>query len=183
MSEIINEIIKKPRKPRMSTIVSKAVLLKQLSSSNIIIQTKEVEETKFRPEEETKFRLEEETKFRLEEETKFRPEEEWSLDLSCPPSIEKNNVELINQFPILCNKIKEETVSVVDVVEPIKKLRGNSGRKIPAHEIDTEITFVGRCDICDVDFKSEVLFSRHDSTFRHKHNTFKREHVSGLPQP
>ena len=175
MSEIINEIIKKPRKPRMSTIVSKAVLLKQLSSSNIIIQTKEVEETKFR--------LEEETKFRPEGETKFRPEGEWSLDLSCPPSIEKNNVELINQFPILCNKIKEETVSVVNVVEPIKKLRGNSGRKIPAHEIDTEITFVGRCDICDVDFKSEVLFSRHDSTFRHKHNTFKREHVSGLPQP
>ena len=32
----ISPIVKKPRKPRMSTIVSKAVLLKQLSAHNLI---------------------------------------------------------------------------------------------------------------------------------------------------
>ena len=32
----ISPIVKKPRKPRMSTIVSKAVLLKQLSANNLI---------------------------------------------------------------------------------------------------------------------------------------------------
>ena len=33
----ISPIVKKPRKPRMSTIVSKAVLLKQLSANNLIV--------------------------------------------------------------------------------------------------------------------------------------------------
>ena len=151
MSELVNEIIKKPRKPRMSSIVSKAVLLKQLSSSNIIIPTKEVEETK------------------------FRPEGEWSLDLSCPPIIEKNNVELINHFS---NLTKEEVIAPTPTHN--KEKQSFDQREKEEEEdniIKKEVLLVGRCDLCDVDFKSIVLFNRHTGTIRHKLALHKQVHI------
>ena len=150
---IINEIIKKPRKPRMSSIVSKAVLLKQLSKTNLIVPK---EETKSRPEGEVDVC-------------------EWSLDLSCPPLIEKNNVEIINQFPIpIPNKKKE-------LPTPNKKEEEEKEDLVyPPNEVVKEVLFVGRCDICDVDFKSIILFNRHTGTIRHKLALHKQYHITSV---
>ena len=41
---IISDIVKKPRKPRMSSIVSKVVLLKQLSKTNLIVPKEEAQQ-------------------------------------------------------------------------------------------------------------------------------------------
>ena len=142
---IINEIIKKPRKPRMSSIVSKAVLLKQLSKTNLIVPKEEVDVC------------------------------EWSLDLSCPPLIEKNNVEIINQFPIpIPNKKKE-------LPTPNKKEEEEKEDLVyPPNEVVKEVLFVGRCDICDVDFKSIILFNRHTGTIRHKLALHKQYHITSV---
>ena len=120
---IINEIIKKPRKPRMSSIVSKAVLLKQLSKTNLIVPKEEVIE-------------------------------EWSLDLSCPPLIEKNNKETINQFHIPISNKENEVIAPSPTSTPNKKEEEEDNR------IKKEVLFVGRCDLCDVDYKSVILFNR-----------------------
>ena len=150
MSELINEnniisdIVKKPRKPRMSSIVSKAVLLKQLSKTNLIVPKEEAQQVG------------------------EVAASGWSLDLSCPPLLEKNNVVVINQFPIpIPTPNKKEEEEKEDLV-------------YPPNEVVKEVLFVGRCDICDVDFKSIILFNRHTGTIRHKLALHKQAHITSV---
>ena len=153
---IINEIIKKPRKPRMSSIVSKAVLLKQLSKTNLIVPKEEAQQVV----------------------------SGWSLDLSCPPLLEKNNVELINQFPIPTpNKEKELPTELTPSPTPTPNKKEEEEKEdlvYPPNEVVKEILFVGRCDICDVDFKSIILFNRHTGTIRHKLALHKQAHITSV---
>ena len=107
----ITPIIKKPRKPRMSSIVSKAVLLKQMSDSNII---------------------------------------ESSPVMDCPqlPIIDEVNIPVVEK--VLVDDVPMETVLIIE-------------RKIDS----VETVDVYKCDLCDVKFKSKILYDRHPKTIRH----------------
>lgn len=107
----ITPIIKKPRKPRMSSIVSKAVLLKQMSDSNII---------------------------------------ESSPVMDCPqlPIIDEVNIHVVEK--VLVDDVPMETVLIIE-------------RKIDS----VETVDVYKCDLCDVKFKSKILYDRHPKTIRH----------------
>ena len=112
----ITPIIKKPRKPRMSSIVSKAVLLKQMSDSNIIQDV---------------------------------PLESIPV-IDCPqlPIIDEVNIPVVET--VLVDDVTMETVLIIE-------------RKIDS----VETVDVYKCDLCDVKFKSKILYERHPKTIRH----------------
>ena len=112
----ITPIIKKPRKPRMSSIVSKAVLLKQMSDSNIIQDV---------------------------------PLESIPV-IDCPqlPIIDEVNIPVVEK--VLVDDVPMETVLIIE-------------RKIDS----VETVDVYKCDLCDVKFKSKILYDRHPKTIRH----------------
>ena len=107
----ITPIIKKPRKPRMSSIVSKAVLLKQMSDSNMI---------------------------------------ESIPVIDCPqlPIIDEVNISVVEKVQV--DDVPMETVVIIE-------------RKVDS----VETVDVYKCDLCDVKFKSKILYDRHPKTIRH----------------
>ena len=118
----ITPIIKKPRKPRMSSIVSKAVLLKQMSDSNIIQDVPLGGAT----------------------------ERESSPVIDCPqlPIIDEVNIPVVDK--VLVDDVPMETVLIIE-------------RKVDS----VETVDVYKCDLCDVKFKSKILYDRHPKTIRH----------------
>ena len=123
----ITPIIKKPRKPRMSSIVSKAVLLKQMSDSNIIQDVPLGGANQ-----------------------PASGERESSPVMDCPqlPIIDEVNIPVVEK--VLVDDVPMETVLIIE-------------RKIDS----VETVDVYKCDLCDVKFKSKILYDRHPKTIRH----------------
>lgn len=103
----IEPIVKKARKPRMSNIVSKAVLLKQMSDSNLEVE-----------------------------------------------SMHEVPTSSIPDLPIVSVPVEVPIVEVPPV-------------EVPPVEIRQKSIAIYRCELCDVNFKSDILFKRHPTTHRH----------------
>ena len=167
MSELIKEInveeiVNKPKssKPRMSKIVSKAVLLKQISDSKLIVNT--------------------------EIPTQTLPPGACAELL--PEIIENKSVEQIVKKLKKVKKVdktREGTPLGITSLSPLRSetpLSETPLSETPLSEgTPLGITLLSRtslitsykCDLCNTVFTSKVLYERHPRTIRHKTNLIK----------
>lgn len=157
--DIISEIVvsgtdvKKPRKPRMSKIVEKAVLLKQISDSKI-----NVEDTP--------------------QTIPTGPSSTGGDQVSELPVIGETIVPHVSP-----KSAKPKTVRVIKNDKTVLSGSSALTQKEPAPIIVTgtvvSITSY-KCDLCDTIFTSKTLFERHPRTIRHKMNEVKERDATLL---
>jgi len=148
----IEAIVKKPRKPRMSSVVSKAVLLKQMSDADMISSTAKQEKVEI---------VVEKTPVPI-------------IDEILPPTFSakqvKKSKKVVTPTPPPSPEIVDEHS------HPLSRPEATVS-EIVLSSAERE-KFVGECALCNCKFKSKVLFERHPETFKHKLNKDKHYHMS-----
>ena len=141
----IEEIIieKKPRKPRMGKIVEKAILLKQLSESDLIPTVASVA----KPDDKISTR---ERKVKVVKIPQGVDTPEILQDDGTSRVVE------LKPVPTRASKKKLKPVPLVEIV----KAHSTTGGTV------SKPTFT--CTLCNITFTSEILFNRHPQTIKHK---------------
>jgi hypothetical protein len=145
----IEAIVKKPRKPRMSSVVSKAVLLKQMSDADMLKENVEI--------------VVEKTPVPVIDEilppTSSAKQVKKSKKVVTPPP----SPEIVDEHrhPVLDPLSSAERIVITPLSRP----------EVVVSEI------VGECALCNCKFKSKVLFNRHPQTLKHKLNRDKSSHI------
>ena len=150
MSNIsIEEIIieKKPRKPRMSKIVEKAILLKQLSESDLIPPDDKVA---------TRERKVKVAKVPQGVETPEIPKDDGTSRVVVQLTDESGRSKPVPTRERAKKKLKPVPRCVVESVKAHSAVGGTVSKP----------TFT--CTLCNITFTSEILFNRHPQTIKHK---------------
>ena len=148
MSNIsIEEIIieKKPRKPRMSKIVEKAILLKQLSESDLIPT-----DAKAPPVGDDKVAT---------RERKVKAVKILDTPVVVEATAESGRSKPVPTRASASASASKKKLKPVPLVESVKAHSTTGGTV-------SKPTFT--CTLCDITFTSEILFNRHPQTIKHK---------------
>ena len=153
MSNIsIEEIIieKKPRKPRMSKIVEKAILLKQLSESDLIPT-----DAKAPPVGDDKVA----TRERKVKAVKILDTPVDGTSRVVEATAESGRSKPVPTRASASASASKKKLKPVPLVESVKAHSTTGGTV-------SKPTFT--CTLCDITFTSEILFNRHPQTIKHK---------------